>query len=75
MKNSPGCTCAGLAAAECALVILDKQLQTQKHGPRPSIKGHGESQPGVSLHLQSNNVGVHSILLGLATITNVDTVQ
>ena len=39
----PGCTCAGLAAAEWALVIVDKQLQTQKHEPRPSIKGDGGS--------------------------------
>ena len=29
----PGCTCAGLAAVECALVIVDKQSQTREHEP------------------------------------------
>ena len=43
----PGCTCAGLAAVECALVIVDKQSQTREHEPCPSIKGDGRSQPGV----------------------------
>ena len=52
----PGCTCAGLAAAECVLVIIDKQLQTHKHEPRPSIKGDGGSQPGVSSRLQPSDV-------------------
>ena len=54
----PGCTstCAGLAAAECALVIVDKQLQTHKHGPRPSIKGDEGSQPGVPSRLHPSDV-------------------
>ena len=74
----PRCTCAGVVAAECALVIVDKQLQTNIHQPRPSIKGNGGSQPGLSLRLQLSDVVekwvVHFILLALAIIANVGTV-
>ena len=52
----PGFTCAGLAAAECALVIVEKQLQTHEYEPRTSIKGDGRSQPGVSSCLQPSDV-------------------
>ena len=54
--KTPGCTCFGLAAAECALVIIGNQLQTHKHKSRPSIKGNGGSQPGVSSRLQPSDV-------------------
>ena len=50
------CTCAGLTAAEFALVIVDKQLQTHEHEPRSSIKDGGGSQPDVSSRPQPSNV-------------------
>ena len=40
----PGCTCAGLTAAECALVLVDQNFQTHKYEPRPSIEGEGRSR-------------------------------
>ena len=35
---------------------VNKQLETHKHEPRPSIKGDGGSKPGVSLRLQPSDV-------------------
>ena len=52
----PDCKYAGLAAANCALVIVEEQLQTHKHEPRPLIKGDGGRQPGVSLRLQPRDM-------------------
>ena len=37
-------------------MVVDKQVQTHKHEPRPSIKGDGGSQPGVSSRLQPSDV-------------------
>ena len=37
-------------------MIVDKQVQMHEHEPRPSIKGDGGSQPGVSSRLQPSGV-------------------
>ena len=56
-------------------MIVVKQSQTHNHEPRASIKGDGESQPGVSSCLQPTEIAkkwvLNSTLLGLATIANV----
>ena len=74
----PGCTCAGLAAAECALVMADKQLQTQAWATSIDEGRRRESARCIltpAAKRRGGKVGVHSIVLGLVTIANVGAVR